>query len=242
MSKLKKELGNLATISIVLILFLLTWIPIFNRSRLFRKMGTSALKPFVRSFGVKVNFHSDIKNLPKRYIMIANHVSALDIMLLLPYFPDLYVVSDVIHEKIPVFGRIAKFANTIPIDRKSHTSRMIGVEKLVEHLNKNHNVLIFPQATTSDKIEHFLQGAFIASKKTLLPIVPVFMVFNPLDVFHLRLGEPYKAALDKLRTVENKSVYIHVFPAFKPTDYATPEEFTQSALQQYQTWYKEFQH
>ena len=100
-----------------------------------------------RIFGIKIKTVGKVSvNFP--ILLISNHASYLDIIILGSLFKTSFVAKREV-EKWPLFGILAKLQNTIFIDRKI-SSLKIQENKIIKHLNKKKNLVIFPEGTSSD--------------------------------------------------------------------------------------------
>jgi len=110
-------------------------------------------------------------------IFIANHQSFFDLPLayLLPWGMKWVTKKGLIY--IPFFGWIIRMTGHLTIDRSRMTS-VRKLEKLVNPLQENIPVMIFPEGTRSrdGKLKRFKNGAFQLAKKHNIRLQP--LVFN----------------------------------------------------------------
>lgn len=110
-------------------------------------------------------------------IFVANHVSIFDIFLsgsLLPGFPRGYEVAN--HFRKPFYGWFISFFGQIPLDPKNKASVMRSILKGEYILKKKERNLFFmPEGTRTRTgvLGKFNNGAFLLSKSSGIPIVPV---------------------------------------------------------------------
>ena len=110
------------------------------------------------------------------YIIISNHQSILDILLITSLRFKLRWISKIENFKIPVLNWSMKMAGYIPIDRGNPDSKINMMEESLSSLKKGISIMMFPEGTRSkdDEIAAFKKGAFemaIESGKPLLPII-----------------------------------------------------------------------
>ena len=110
-----------------------------------------------------------------QYIIISNHTSMMDIMLmcvLFPYHPICFVGKQEL-EKIPIFGLIYKRI-CVMVDRNSSQSRAKVYEKCAERISQKNSIVIFPEGGIPDDtnvvLDKFKDGAFKISEEHHLPI------------------------------------------------------------------------
>lgn len=110
------------------------------------------------------------------YMLIANHTSMLDIMLMLYVSRNPFVfVGKQELAKIPVFGFFYKRV-CILVDRSSHKSRSAVYRSVRERLERGLSICIFPEAGVPDEnviLDEFKDGAFRMAINHNIPIVPI---------------------------------------------------------------------
>ena len=109
-------------------------------------------------------------------VIVANHQSSLDIIIILAMFPKVkFMVADWVL-KSPLFGIIARFLG--------YYSRSEGYEKSLERYRKDiaegWSLTIFPEGTrsTDGKIKRFHKGAFYLASEVGVPVIPVVFYGN----------------------------------------------------------------
>lgn len=118
------------------------------------------------------------------YIIISNHQSAFDIVLLYKLWMHFKWVAKREIFRIPVIGWNLWLNKHIAIDRTS----VRGARKMILEAQKNlemgSSVLIFPEGTRSldGAIKRFKEGAFVLAKKTNFPILPI-VIDGSMEVF-----------------------------------------------------------
>jgi len=112
---------------------------------------------------------------PKNIVIICNHISYLDIPILLSCFKGRFVATKEI-KKWPVLGWEIAMLGHIFIERGKKES----YEKINNAVKDNNTVIIFPEGHTSPgiTINQFKDGAFVAALKNKAPILPVVIRYN----------------------------------------------------------------
>ena len=114
----------------------------------------------------------------KSYLLVANHSSYIDIMLMFAAAPNPFVfVGKKELVKIPFFGYLYKRA-AIMVDRSSSKSRYGVYGRARKVLDRGYSVCIFPEKEYLDEtilLNPFKQGAFKIAIEHQLPVCP--MVF-----------------------------------------------------------------
>lgn len=206
-----------------------------------RNLALKLTKIVLKLFGFKIEYHSQVSQLPQQFILVANHVSLLDGIILLLYFPDVYILGDIEHKDIPILGRILTNWRYIGIDRKSQTSKIFSLDRIINYLIAGKSILIFPQGSTSRTIESFNIGAFVASKKTMVPIVPVFFAFQSLDDFCFSPPWNVFKSIKTILQSNNKEIKLYILPQIDPQTFTTSRELCEHVLSVYKNWYNIYQ-
>ncbi|HJY62707.1 MAG TPA: lysophospholipid acyltransferase family protein [Ignavibacteria bacterium] len=145
------------------------------------KIGYFILKNWTRGglllYGIKVNL-TGVENIEKGkgHIYVSNHLSYLDILVLLATIPDnIRMVYKSEISRIPIFGWAMLACGFISIDRSNIKSAMRSLEKGAQKVKKGLSVLIFPEGTRSPdgKTGEFKRGMFLLAEKSGADIIPV---------------------------------------------------------------------
>jgi 1-acyl-sn-glycerol-3-phosphate acyltransferase len=118
----------------------------------------------------------------KSYMLIANHTSMVDIMLMLVTIPKPFVfVGKKELVKIPIFGFFYK-RTCILVDRSNSRSKHGVFERAQKRIHQGLSICIFPEGGVSDDeallLDHFKDGAFRLAIEHQLPIVPMTFADN----------------------------------------------------------------
>ena len=143
------------------------------------------------------------KNIDKnrRYVIIANHTSIMDVMipcLLFPHHPICFVGKKEL-VKIPIFGMIYKRI-CVMVDRNSAKSRADVYRRCAERMEEGDSIVIFPEGGVPDNtfviLDQFKDGAFILSSKHQYPIaVFTFAGLKEMFPFDSSKGYPGKVKI-----------------------------------------------
>ncbi len=111
------------------------------------------------------------------YVIICNHQSILDILLINCLRYRFKWISKIEVMKVPVLGWYLKMADYITVDRGDKESKEQMLEESYHCLKKGISIMIFPEGTRSAdrKIAFFKRGAFHLALSTNNPILPVLM-------------------------------------------------------------------
>ena len=118
----------------------------------------------------------------KSYMLVANHTSMTDIMLMLiavKNHPFVFVGKKEL-AKIPIFGFIYKRV-CILVDRSSSKSRYQVFERAQKRIHQGLSICIFPEGGVPEEhivLDGFKDGAFRIAIEHQLPIVPMVFFDN----------------------------------------------------------------
>ena len=135
-------------------------------------------KTIIYGMGFSIKMQAD--ELPeehKSYMLVANHTSMLDIMLMLAVIKQPFVfIGKKELSKIPVFGFFYR-RTCILVDRKNQRSGKAAFEEAQRRLNQENSVCIFPEGGVPDDqsiiLDNFKDGAFRLAIEHQIPIVPI---------------------------------------------------------------------
>jgi 1-acyl-sn-glycerol-3-phosphate acyltransferase len=141
------------------------------------------------------------------YIFVANHISYLDIPVLLKSIRSTHIraLGKLETKKIPIFGFIYGSA-VVMVDRSSAEHRSKSVRQLKSVLRKGISIFIFPEGTfnqSAKPLKNFYDGAFKIAVETQTPIRPVLFLdtYDRLhydSFFTLRPGKSRAVFLDEV--------------------------------------------
>jgi 1-acyl-sn-glycerol-3-phosphate acyltransferase len=106
-------------------------------------------------------------------VMIANHQSFLDILIMTMLHPKVILLTNNWVWHSPVFGRLVRLAGYYPVAR--------GIENSIEYLESQvkagFSIAVFPEGTRSpdEQIRRFHKGAFFIAEKLDLDILPILI-------------------------------------------------------------------
>ncbi|HYH07514.1 MAG TPA: lysophospholipid acyltransferase family protein [Thermoanaerobaculia bacterium] len=153
----------------------------------------------------------------KRYILVSNHYSYLDIPCIVAAIPQpIRFMAKVSLFKIPIFGWAIGRAGFIPIDRKNRRTAVKSFELAADRIRKGNTIVIFPEEGRSRErmMRPFQRGAFLLAIKSEKTIVPV-AIDSTYDVFRvgakrvtpgvvtIKVGTPIETVNLKLRAKES---------------------------------------
>ena len=164
-------------------------------------------------FYPEIKFKQHIKK-GKSYMLVSNHKSMIDIMLMLSLSKDPIVfVGKKELEKIPLFGYFYRRV-CILVDRSSPESRKAVYTKAIKRLDTGISVCIFPEGGVPDPsviLDKFKNGAFSLAIQFQIPIVPITFLdcekkFPYFFAYNHFYGSPGKLRANVHEFIETKGL------------------------------------
>ncbi|MEM6684490.1 MAG: lysophospholipid acyltransferase family protein [Bacteroidota bacterium] len=139
-------------------------------------------RPILYGMGFFPKFKSEAEIVKgKSYMLIANHTSMTDIMLMLVASKNPFVfVGKKELSKLPIFGFFYK-RTCILVDRGSARSRKAVYDSAQERLSRGMSICIFPEGGVPKEdvvLDRFKDGAFRLAIEHQIPIVPMTFADN----------------------------------------------------------------
>lgn len=233
----RKIAGWVDFILLSVVVYLLTWLPWPGKHPVAHLFHTWC-RAFARALDVDIRVHQKHrKHLPQRFILIANHPSAFE-DIGIPAVFDVVSLAKLQVQDWFIFGRIAKAAGTLFVDRDNPESRKQVIHTMVEAVNAGQNIALYPEGGCKGRrlFSEFKTGAFEVSMRTGVPILPVFLHYEAQDDFE---WQPPYTLPDKIRhfmVASNNRANIYVHDPLEPKDYADRYAMKAAAYALYTRW------
>lgn len=177
--------------------------------RFLAKIYIEALVPLVR-----VHIHKrGLEKLPKEgpYMMVCNHQSIADPVILLEAFPkaELTFISKKENHDMFLIGKIMHKLMCQLIDRENDRQALKVILRCIQLVrDEKMNLAVFPEGwcTLDGRLQHFRPGVFKIAQKTKVPIV-VCTVNNTQQIF------------DNLPKLRRTDVDLHLLEVIRPEEY-----------------------
>src|SRR5215213_5368882 len=158
--------------------------------------------------GIRVRLHNaeEMQSGAPR-IFVSNHVSWFDVLTLASVLPRYKFIGKAELFRIPIFGRAARAAGMIPIQRENRKSAFESYRAAAERIRAGASVVVFPEGTRGSdyRLREFKKGPFVLAVAAGVPIVPT-IVHGTIEVLarhslwlragtvHVHLLEPVPTA------------------------------------------------
>ncbi|MBN1157758.1 MAG: 1-acyl-sn-glycerol-3-phosphate acyltransferase [Bacteroidales bacterium] len=106
-------------------------------------------------------------------VMISNHQSHIDLLLLLMLHPKIIVLTNKWVWNNPVYALVIRYLDYYPVTKGYDAI----IDKLKMRADEGYSILVFPEGTRSNdsRIRRFHKGAFLLAEKLGLDILPVMI-------------------------------------------------------------------
>ena len=143
------------------------------------------------------------------YVLVANHQSLGDILVLFGLFRHFKWVSKREIFKVPFIGWNMRMNDYVGLQRGDAASIGKMLDECRAHLSRGSSVMLFPEGTRSHdgELKSFKHGAFTLAKELGLPVVPI-VIDGTRDAL------PKKGLL--LRQTAALDIRVHVLPPVSP--------------------------
>jgi 1-acyl-sn-glycerol-3-phosphate acyltransferase len=156
----------------------------------------------------------------QRYIIVSNHRSHLDMLLLLANVFNLRAVANASLFRIPIFGQFMKLSRHFPMERGNMETYQQTLQDIRLALKAFNLVLFFPEMTRckprSQGIQKFRLTAFQLARENNIKIIPV--VIHGTDLVwpkgEMEIDFQYSASITSLKAIE-------------PNQFSTSEDLSQ---------------
>ena len=142
-------------------------------------------------------------------ILVGNHISYLDILVVLAAHPQTVFLSKIEVKKWPIIGWGARRAGTLFVDRNSIKDRRALREQIFNKLQQTHtHLVIFPSGTTTlNEDIMWKKGAFEIAEACSIPIQTFKINYSPLrESAYIDDDQLLQQMLIQLKT-KNKKAY-----------------------------------
>ena len=197
--------------------FVFPWVSQQRRHDMIRRW----CRQMLGMLGVEARVHRrDDAAMPRQVLIVANHISWLDIFVLLSFQPARFVAKADL-KRMPVVGRLITNVGTLYIERERRRDTHTVNRATVEALERGEIVAVFPEATTSDgtgllKFHSSLLQSAVDARGHVQPIAIRYRTpadefcIAPAYVGELNLVQSFWRVTGEPRIVAE----LHVMPAF----------------------------
>ena len=143
--------------------------------------------PFFAQLGllilnVKVSLHG-LRGEVKQRLIVANHLSYLDVLILAAFYPSLFITSVEIKETF-LLGKLTELAGCFFVERRKEKrtgkTKDIELNDMAEKFQAGHNIFLFPEGTSSDgcQVLPFKATFFQLAIDANIPVLPLTLSYS----------------------------------------------------------------
>jgi lyso-ornithine lipid O-acyltransferase len=168
-------------------------------------------------FGVQVTRDGPVPPRGRARLVVSNHRSTADILVLLKTFGG-RMVSRADLAGWPLIGVAARSAGTLFVDRTDAASGATALRSMLTHLTAGSSILVFPEGTTfaDDEVRPFHGGAFVAAARAGVDVLPVGLAYAKGSGAAF-FGETFTAHLARMAAAAPSRVALCVGPLLEGT-------------------------
>jgi 1-acyl-sn-glycerol-3-phosphate acyltransferase len=177
----------------------------------------------LRLMGVAVRVVSTHKIEDVPHLLVANHVSWLDVLVIQSLHPSVFVAKREVGQW-PVVGAIAKACGVVFVDRGSPSSAKKMVDDVANALHHGYRVAGFPEGTSSEghSVSLFHANLFEAAIHRQVDVQPIALRYIDEDTGDLCLTAAFVgdmgfvASLQRIMTAQVITVDVHLGTSISP--------------------------
>ncbi len=151
--------------------------------------------------------HPEKLDFSKPAIIVANHSSFLDILLVIMLNPKVIIMVKSWVYNSPLFGLFIRYAGYLFVAEGIGSN----LEQIKERIAEGYSIVVFPEGTRSEdgQIKRFHKGAFFISKELDLEIQPILLIgaheVNPKNDLLIGKSELIVVPLDRVKAHSDES-------------------------------------
>ncbi|HXX71907.1 MAG TPA: lysophospholipid acyltransferase family protein [Candidatus Acidoferrum sp.] len=165
------------TLAVLLFLpWLVLWSLLTEKPDLMYGMAMHLIRLETRFLKIRVRVEGLEHIPPRACVFVANHVSNLDPLVMIPTIPRrVGILAKRELFQIPIFSTAMRLAQFVPVDRGDRKSTGATVSTVVENLQKGLSYVVFSEGTRSPdgRMRPFKPGALTMAIEAGVAIVPV---------------------------------------------------------------------
>ncbi len=175
--------------SLILLGFLALTLPLMPVQYIFhsRRLPWFYHRILCKMLGMTIKVEGALPTAPA--LLVANHVSWLDIPLLSAILPMSFISKREVRTW-PLFGAMAKLQRTVFIDRERRLKTAASSNEIGERLLAGDTLVLFPEGTSSDgaQVLPFKSSYFGAVEGLNIPVVPITISYQGTPKFYAWYG------------------------------------------------------
>jgi 1-acyl-sn-glycerol-3-phosphate acyltransferase len=155
----------------------------FERARPYlTKIIAIASKIALKIIGVKIVQSFHYVDPDENYLIVSNHLSYLDVLVISSFFPSCFITSKEMKDTF-FLGQICLLGGCLFVDRRNRENLHNEVKELTGALDNGLNVAIFPEATSTDgsSVIRFRRPLFQSAIDSHSKVLPICLNYRTID-------------------------------------------------------------
>ncbi len=196
----------------------------------------------LKIIGITVTENIHPVNPNENYLLVSNHLSYIDVLVISRFYPSCFVTSKEMKETF-FLGHICMLGGCLFVDRKNRSNLHKEVQELTEALRSGLNVAIFPEATSTngEGVIRFRRPLFQAAFDADSKVLPVCLNYRKIDNHPVTLKNrdtafwygdmTFFSHAVKLFSHKKMLVELTVLPAISAHDFADKVELSEKCYE-----------
>lgn len=196
---------------------------------------------FIRALGISLYKHEKHhKPLPKQFIVISNHPSALE-DIGMPYLFAARFLAKIEVKDWWIVGRISTASGSLYVHRENKASRKDASKEILDALKNGDSIGLYPEGGCKGRRIHlpFRWGAFDIAIQSGVPILPVFLHHEAQEQYEWQ-GQHLLMKIWEMMTSQNRRVNYYVYDTIDPKQFADKKELCDHVQNLYLDWQKRY--
>ncbi|MFZ4621581.1 MAG: lysophospholipid acyltransferase family protein [Bacteroidota bacterium] len=212
-----------------------------GRQRLLAGLVVLWAKTTTALLGIDVSFSGREHLNNSGMLIVANHQSYLDIIILASVIPTLFVAKKEVRSW-PLLGWLATLGGTLYIDRTAFRGASEAMEKIISALRGGTNVLVFPEGTSTngELVAPFRPALFrsaVNAERSILPVTINYVLVSGenagrrnRDLFCWYGAMTFTDHFWRLLNVRSLTSHIVIHPPIPHSSPSDPKELSETAF------------
>jgi 1-acyl-sn-glycerol-3-phosphate acyltransferase len=170
----------------------------------------------------------------KNIILVGNHISFLDIPVLMAALPEVRFIAKDDILRWPIIGSAAQVCGAIFVKRGSPFAGKKAKKDILNAMEKECKIVFFPSATTTLHEEKpWKKGAFEIAKEQNIPLQLFCLEYQPLRECAYIDDDVLLIQMKKILKTPHKQVFLHWMGSFLPEENSAllAEKLRQTVIQ-----------
>ncbi len=131
---------------------------------------------------IKIYANDSVEKIGRGKLIVANHLSYLDILIFASMFRSSFVTSVEI-KNTPFLGQLCQLAGCLFVERRSRKNLLSEISEITNSLLAGNNVVVFPEATSTngEQVLRFKRPLFRAAREANTSVIPITINYHSLE-------------------------------------------------------------